>query len=186
MKKIVVLMLILLIPIMAFSQVKLIIDNKEYTQGTVTIITQPSTPVPVPIPIPTPVPIPTPTPIPIPIPADAQVLSWGLTNYMTQGVTGQKRTYIIRVVQGKTYGSVYFTSVDPSTSFTYKFTPIPGYLYLGRSEFTGSIYYGILELPFIPSYFTPEISDGYIPAGDNVLELNFIDNGRILISTSIY
>jgi len=186
MKKIVVLMLILLVPVMVFSQVKLTIDNKEYTQGTVTIITQPSTPVPVPIPIPTPVPIPTPTPIPIPIPADAQVLSWGLTNYMTQGVTGQKRTYIIRVVQGKTYGSVYFTSVDPSTSFTYKFTPIPGYLYLGRSEIKGNIFYGILELPFIPSYFTPEISDGYIPAGDNVLELNFIDNGRILITTSIY
>ena len=186
MKKIVVLMLILLVPVMVFSQVKLTIDNKEYTQGTVTIITQPSTPVPVPIPIPTPVPIPTPTPIPIPIPADAQVLSWGLTNYMTQGVTGQKRTYIIRVVQGKTYGSVYFTSVDPSTSFTYRFIPIPGYLYLGRSEIKGNIFYGILELPFIPSYFTPEISDGYIPAGDNVLELNFIDNGRILITTSIY
>ena len=186
MKKIVVLMLILLVPVMVFSQVKLTIDNKEYTQGTVTIITQPSTPVPVPIPIPTPVPIPTPTPIPIPIPPDAQVLSWGLTNYMTQGVTGQKRTYIIRVVQGKTYGSVYFTSVDPSTSFTYKFTPIPGYLYLGRSEIKGNIFYGILELPFISSYFTPAMLDGCIPVGDNVLELNFIDNGRILITTSIY
>ena len=186
MKKITVLMLILLIPIMAFSQVKLIIDNKEYTQGIVTITTQPLTPVPVPIPIPTPVPIPTPTPIPIPIPPDAQVLSWGLTNYMTQGVTGQKRTYIIRVPQSKSYGSVYITSVDPSTSFIYRFAPVSGYLYLGRSEITGSIYYGILELPFIPSYFTPAVPDGCIPAGDNVLELNFIDNGRILISNSIY
>jgi len=115
-----------------------------------------------------------------------EILPWTLTNYTVAGVPGLKKTFIINIPPGKTYGSVTICSLDPSTSFTYKFTPIPGYLYLGRSEITGSIYYGILELPFSASYFTPRTTDGYVPTGDSILELNFISTGRILISTSIY
>jgi hypothetical protein len=113
-------------------------------------------------------------------------LPWTLTNYTVLGSPGPKKIFIINIPPGKTYGSVTICSLDPSTSFTYKFTPIPGYLYLGRSEITGSIYYGILELPFSASYFTPRTTDGYVPTGDSILELNFISTGRILISTSIY
>ena len=113
-------------------------------------------------------------------------LPWTLTNYTVLGSPGPKKIFIINIPPGKTYGSVTICSLDPSTSFTYKFTPIPGYLFLGRSEITGSIYYGILELPFSASYFTPRTTDGYVPTGDSILELNFISTGRILISTSIY
>jgi hypothetical protein len=115
-----------------------------------------------------------------------EILPWNLTNYQVSGSPGLKKTFIINVQPGKTYGSVSVCSLDPTTSFTYKFTPVPGYLYLGRSEYTGSIYYGIIPLDFSPSYFTPQTTDGYIPPGDNILEITFMSNGRILISNSIY
>jgi len=140
---------------------------------------------PEPDPLPGPDPSPTPDDPKPPIPP-GEKLSWDLKNYQVSGFAGLKKIYIITVPPGKTYGSYFITSVDPSTSFRYKFTPPHGLKYLGRSEIEGSIFYGILELPFIPSYFKPVASDGFIPAGDSVLEINFIDNGRILISTSIY
>ena len=164
-------------------KVKLMFDNVVEFEKEIVVNQPMPTPIPAPIPIPVP---PTPPIPPTPIPEDAQLLSWGLTNYIVSGSPGLKKTFIINVQPGKTYGSVSVCSLDPTTSFTFKFTPVPGYLYLGRSEYTGSIYYGMIPLDFSPSYFTPQTTDGYIPPGDNILEINFTYNGRILISNSIY
>jgi len=121
----------------------------------------------------------TPTPVGDP-------LAWGLRNFNISGSPGLKRTFTITVAQGMTYGTFSIYSLDPNTDFTFKFTPVPGYQYYGRSVYTGAIQYGMLTLQFDSGSFSPKTSDGTIPPGNYTLEITFNDTGRITITSTIY
>jgi hypothetical protein len=124
---------------------------------------------------------------------EGEILPWDITYRQVQLTANVKKTYILHVEpKSITYGQASFISLDPNTEFNFIFTLPPGVFYVlqpGKSSFSGHIAYGILDLPFDANVFTPVPADGFVPAGDYILEITLSDNplpSRIVITTGYY